>query len=163
MSLQLYAALGDSSKYVETDTNVPGQLTPVLSINPKDGVGVLFRNRVDVGDKVGIPIYGKFRDADGNPLPADTRVAIGYQAPTDESIQVVSDPKSTIASYIKNSVSDQQDDRRVDAVKHALKGNGLEVRDIDEAFILVDSAEQIDHSQSEIYLEESALAEVDLE
>ncbi|DAC85300.1 small major capsid protein [Haloterrigena jeotgali icosahedral virus 1] len=163
MSLQLFAALGDSSKYVETQTNTPDQLTPVLSINPKDGVGVLFRNRVDVGDKAGIPIYGKFLDSNGNPLPADTRVAIGYQAPTDESIQVVSDPKSTIASYIKNSVSDQQDDRRVDAVKHALKGKGLEVRDIDEAYILVDSTEQIDHSQSEIYLEESALAEVDLE
>ncbi|OLZ39870.1 hypothetical protein A6E15_02230 [Natrinema saccharevitans] len=163
MSLQLYAALGDSSKYVETQTNTPDQLTPVLSINPKDGVGVLFRNRVDVGDKAGIPIYGKFVDTNGNPMPASTRVAIGYQAPTDESIQVVSDPKSTIASYIKNSVSDQQDDRKVDAIKHALKGNGLEVRDIDEAYLLVESSAQIDHSQSEIYFEESALAEVDLE
>ncbi|DAC85270.1 hypothetical protein [Natrinema versiforme] len=163
MSLSLFAALGDTSKYVTTETNVPDQLTPVLSINPKDGVGVLIRNMVEVGDKAGLPIYGKFRDGDGNPLPANTRVAIGYQAPTDESIQVVSDPKATIASYIKNSVSDQQDDRRVDAVKHQLKGGGLEVRDIDEAFLLIDSTEQLDHSQSEIYLEESALAEVDLE
>ena len=163
MSLQLFAALGDSSKYVTTETNTPDQLTPVLSINPKEGVGVLLRNRVELGDKAGIPIYGKFRDADGNPLPANTRVALGYQAPTDENVQVVSDPKSTIASYIKNSISEQQDDRKVDAVKHALKGSGLEVRDIDEAFVLMDSTAQLDHSQSEIYLEESALAEVDLE
>ncbi|QCC57871.1 hypothetical protein NP511_04865 [Natrinema thermotolerans] len=163
MSLSLYAALGDSSKYVETKTNVTDQLTPVLSINPKDGVGVLIRNAVDMGSKVGVPIYAKLRDADGNPLPANTRIALGYQAPTDESIQVVSDPKSTIASYIKNSVSDQQDDRKVDAIKHQLKGEKLEVRDIDEAYILVDSSEPIDHAQSEIYFEEAALAEVDLE
>ncbi|QFU83388.1 hypothetical protein [Natronorubrum aibiense] len=163
MSLSLYAALGGSSKYISTEMNIPDQLTPVLSINPKDGVGVLIRNAVEMGNKAGVPIYGKFRDADGNPLPADTRVAIGYQAPTDESIQVVSDPKSTIASYIKNSVSDQQDDRKVDAVKHQLKGSKLEVRDIDEAYILVDSSAQIDHTQSEIYFEEAALAEVDLE
>ncbi|ELY71098.1 hypothetical protein C489_02051, partial [Natrinema versiforme JCM 10478] len=32
-----------------------------------------------------------------------------------------------------------------------------------EAYILVDSSEQIDHAQSEIYFEEAALAEVDLE
>lgn len=121
MSLSLYAALGDTSKYVSTETNIPDQLTPVLSISPKDGVGVLIRNAVSVGGKIGPPIYGKFRDSNGNPLPANTRVALGYQAPTDESIQLVSDPKATIASYIKNSVSDQQDDRKVDAVKRQLK------------------------------------------
>ncbi|SER15434.1 hypothetical protein [Natrinema salaciae] len=163
MSLSLYAALGDTSKYVTTQTNITDQLTPVLSIRPKDGVGVLIRNAVNVGDKSGLPIYGKFRDSNGNPLPANTRVALGYEAPTDESIQVVSDPKATIASYIKNSVSDQQDDRKVDAVKHQLKGSKLEIRDIDDAYILVDSSEQIDHTQSEIYFEESALSEVDLE
>ncbi|WP_254763357.1 hypothetical protein [Natrinema marinum] len=163
MSLSLYAALGDVSKYVTTQTNISDQLTPVLTISPKDGVGVLIRNAVSVGDKSGLPIYGKFNDSNGNPLPANTRLALGYKSPTDESIQVVSDPKATIASYIKNSVSDQQDERKVDAVKHQLKGNKLEVRDIDEAYILVDSSAQIDHSQSEIYFEESALAEVDLE
>ena len=163
MSLSLFAALGDVSKYVTTQTNTTDQLTPVLTISPKDGVGVLIRNAVAMGDKAGLPIYGKFLDSNGNPLPANTRVAIGYKAPTDETIQVVSDPKSNIGSYIKNSVSDQQDERKVDAVKHQLKGSKLEVRDIDEAYILIDSSTQIDHSQSEIYFEESALAEVDLE
>lgn len=110
MSLSLYTALGDTSKYVSTQTNITDQLTFALSISPKDGVGVLIRNAVSVRDKIGLPIYGKFRDSDGNSLPTNIRVALGYQALTDESIQVVSDLKATIASYIKNSVFDQQDD-----------------------------------------------------
>lgn len=72
MSLSLHAALSDTSKYVNTETNIPDQLTPVLSINPKDSVGVLIRNAVDLGEQVGLLIYGKFRDSNGPKRPAVT-------------------------------------------------------------------------------------------
>lgn len=43
--LPLYYSRHGPSKYVETETNVTDQLTPLLSINRKDGVGVLKRRQ----------------------------------------------------------------------------------------------------------------------
>ncbi|ADB62825.1 hypothetical protein Htur_3974 (plasmid) [Haloterrigena turkmenica DSM 5511] len=162
MSLSLYAALGDTLKYVSTETNIPDQLTPVLSISPKDGVGVLIRNAVSVGDKIGLPIYGKFRDSNGNLLPehssrarlpgTDRREHPGRLGSEGHDRELHQEQRLRPAG--------RSEGRRRQA---PAQGQKLEVRDIDEAHILVDSSEQIDHVQSEIYFEETALAEMNLE
>ncbi|MFD1645577.1 hypothetical protein [Haloarchaeobius litoreus] len=164
MSESLFAAAGSTSNYVTTDTNVTGQMTPVLEIQPDDGVGLVIHNAVDVGQKrQGFPIYADLRDSNDNPLPLDTVVAIGYESPTHDNIQVVSTPLSNISSYIKKSIKEQQNRENVDSVKHELKNKRLEVRDIDAAYVMLNSSTQIDHANSEIYVDNDAVDEVDIE
>ncbi|WP_121822864.1 hypothetical protein [Halostella salina] len=163
MGTNLYSALGESSEYVQATQNVPGQLTPVMVISPEDGVGLRLLNNVAMGEKTGLPIYGKFVDTDGNPLPINTTVAIGYKSPTDKNINVVSEEFQTIQSYLKKSITQQQDTDNIDSVKHVLGSSSLEVRDIDEAYLLVKSTKQVDPAACEFYLEQSAVEEVDIE
>ncbi|WP_256299917.1 hypothetical protein [Haloarchaeobius salinus] len=164
MGESLFAAEGQTSNYVTTQQNTPGQLTPVLEIQPEDGVGLVIHNRVDVGQKVkGFPIYADLRAGSGDPLPLDSRVAIGYESPTDDSLQVVSVPMSNISTYRKKSIKDQQNRENVDSVKHELKSSRLEVRDIDTAYLLIESSEVIDHTGSEVYIDSDAVDEVDID
>jgi hypothetical protein len=164
MSESLYAAEGKTSNYVTTEVNTTGQSDAVLTIQPEDGVGLILVNRVDVGQKErGIPIYMDLRDSNDDPLPLDTEVEIAYEAPTDDSPQVVSYPLSNISTYRKKTISEQQDAENVDAVKVELKSSELRVRDIDQAFIRLNSSAQIDHSNSEIYIDADGVNEVDIE
>ena len=163
MSKSLYAALGSTSEYVTTEQNSPGRLTPALAISPESGVGLRITNRVEMGEKRGIPIYMKLVDVDGNPMPIDTEVAVGYEAPTDSNVQVVSDKLDTIQTYRKKDIDQQQDSNNIDSVKHILNAKALDVRDVDNAYILIDSDVEIDHAASEIYIEQSAVSEVDIE
>jgi hypothetical protein len=164
MGESLFAAEGSTSNYVTTETNTAGQRTPILEISPKDGVGVVIHNSVDVGQKrAGFPIYADLRDSAGDQISLDSEIAIGYESPTDDSIQVVSIPLSNISTYRKKTIQQQQNRENVDSVKHELKGPKLEVRDIDTAYLLLDSVDQIDHAQSEIYIDSDAVDEVDIE
>lgn len=164
MGESLYAAQGNSSQYVTTETNTTGQFDPILEIQPDDGVGLIISNRVDVGQKrEGFPIYADLKDSNDDDLPNDSRLALAYEKPTDDNWTVVSIPKSNISTYRKKSISDQQDRDNVDAVKHELKGNQLEIRDIDKAYLLLDSSVAIDHSNTEVYIEADAVDEVDID
>lgn len=163
MSESLYAALGSTSDYVTTSQNVTGELTPVVTVSPEDGVGLVFRNMVAMGDKRGLPLYAKLKDGSDNPLPIDTEVALGYEAPTDKSLRVVSTEFSNISTYLKKTISEQQNEDNIDSVKHDLDGSEVQVRDIDEFYVLVNSGTQIDHAHSEFYFEDSAVDEVDID
>lgn len=164
MGESLFAAEGNTSNYVTTQQNTTGQFDPVATIQPDDGVGLVIHNSVDVGQKrQGFPIYADLRDGNDNQLPLDSRVAIGYEAPTDDSYRVVSIPLSNISTYRKKTIQEQQNRDNVDSVKHELKSSRLEVRDIDKAYILVESSAQIDHSNSELYVDADAVDEVDIE
>jgi hypothetical protein len=164
MTESLYAAEGTTSNYVTTQTNTTGQSTPILTISPDDGVGLVVQNQVDVGDKQrGIPIYMDLRDSNDDALPLDTEVEIAFERPTDDTPQVVSFPLSNISTYRKKTISEQQDSENVDAVKVELKSSALEIRDIDLAYIRINSSAQIDHSNSEIYIDSDAVNEVDIE
>ncbi|WP_435332841.1 hypothetical protein [Haloarchaeobius sp. TZWWS8] len=164
MAESLFAAEGTTSDYVTTQTNVTGQLTPIATIQPDDGVGLLIHNAVDVGQKrQGFPIYADLKDGGDADLPLDSRLALGYESPTDDSFHVVSIPMSNISTYRKKTIQEQQNRENVDSVKHELKSSRLEVRDIDKAYLLLNSSVQIDHSNSEIYIDQDAVDEVDIE
>ncbi|MFC6952231.1 hypothetical protein [Halorubellus litoreus] len=173
MTQSLFAAEGDTSEYVTTATNDTGNFSPVLEISPDDGVGLILRNSVAVGQKlVGFPVYADLRDSNGDPLPNNTRVALAYESPTDNQWQIVSVPLANIRSFNEKSITDQQKKDNVDSVKLELEAQGtpeqkagqtLEIRDIDTAYVLVESSVQIDHSKSEIYVDSDAVEEVDIE
>jgi hypothetical protein len=164
MTETLYAAEGDSSDQITTETNTTGQWDPILVIEPTDGTGLIFRNNPPVeGKKPGIPIYMDLRDADGNQLPIGTQVALAYKSSTMDSWEIVSVPLKQIASYNKNTISDQQDAEKIDAVKHELKAKQLQIRDVDKAYLLVNSSAAVDHANTEIYPEPAAVNEVDIQ
>jgi hypothetical protein len=164
MSESLYAAEGDSSDQITTLTNTTGQWDPFLEITPDEGTGLIFWNNPPVeGTKPGIPILMDLKDSDGNNLPTGTQLAIAYKSATMDNWKIVSVPVKQISSYNKLTISEQQDAEKIDSVKHELKSDRLQVRDVDSAYLLANSSKAVDHSKSEIYLEPTAVDEVDTE
>lgn len=173
MAESLFAAEGTTSDHVSTETNQTGQFDSILEISPEsDGVGLILQNFVDKGDqRLGFPVYADLRDSNDDPLPTNSRVAFAYQAPTDESWTIVSKPFGNIKTYRTKDIGAQQDRENIDQVKHQLEAPPgkrpidatLEIRDVDQAFVLLESSTQIDWSNSEFYIAQDAVEEVDTE
>ena len=65
-------------------TNVPGVMTPILSIVPEDGTQIQLLNRVARGDEVGIPVIAQLKDSAGDYLPDDTSLVFKFERPGDD-------------------------------------------------------------------------------
>ncbi|MCU4716865.1 hypothetical protein [Halapricum hydrolyticum] len=143
-------------------TNTTGVMTPILELQPDDGLMWVIKNAVERGQQAqGIPIYADLKDGSGNDLPADTRMAIQFESPNDDDAQTVSEPKTNIRAYRTLSIQDQQNEEYIDQVKHILKGSQLRVDDVDKMYISVDSSVQVDWSQgTRVTIAESAVKEV---
>lgn len=96
MGESLDAAQGNTLDYLTTSTNTTGQFDPVVEIQPDDGVGLILKNHVDVGQKrQGFSICAALGDGGNSQFPLDTQVAIPYETPTDDNRSVVSTPRAT--------------------------------------------------------------------
>jgi len=140
-------------------TNDTDQLSPILSFSPESGLFFRILNMVQRGREEGLPIYFKLRDSSGNLLPVGTSVAFKFETPSDEQAHIVSEVRDNIQSWNNLSIRDQQEAEYVDSVKIPLKGRALTVRDIDTAFVVVDSTKQVDWDNSEMYIEGNAVTE----
>lgn len=138
--------------------NTTGVRTPVLEISPTDGTALIFYNRAD-GAK-GIPIYGRFQDLNGNPLPLDTEVALEFESNIDDSESAVSDVQDTIQPWRARSIADQQNEEFVDSVRVPLKGSRVNVREVDTLYLSVKSSVQIDWVNSAVYIDKRHVEEV---
>lgn len=170
MSESLFAAEGQTSDHVTTEVNQTGQFDPVLAISPEDdGVGLILANMVDKGDQTeGFPVYIDARDANGDQIPTNSRLAFAYEAPTDNTWTIVSEPFGNVKTYNTKTIGEQQDRENIDQVKHKLdspkrENARLEIRDVDTAYLLLESSVQIDHAESEFYIDQDAVEEVDTE
>lgn len=141
-------------------TNVTGQLTPILEIDPENGTLLRFLNKVSQGDAVGIPIITDLRDANGNPLPTDTELLFRVDRPTDDDPRAVSVKEPNIASWNSLSTAEQRNEDNIDSTKVELKGAAVNIRDKDTLRIEVNSSAQIDWSQSELYFIREAVEEL---
>jgi len=139
--------------------NDPGQLSPIMSFSPESGLFFRLLNRVNRGKDAGVPIYFKLRDSDGDLLPVGTSVAVKFETPSDEQAHIVSEVRDNIQPWLNLSIRDQQEAEYIDSVKVPLKGRALTVRDIDTAYIVVDSTAEVDWSNSELYIEGNAITE----
>ena len=141
-------------------TNITGTLDPILEVQPKDGTELVIRNGVERGEQArGIPVYADLQDSNGDPLPLDTKVAIEFERPADDSPTVISEPLENIRSYRSLDIKDQQDADYVDRVKHILKGRGVLVEDTDRLYISVESSVEIDWANSRLQFDENAVTE----
>jgi len=154
-------SLSNISTIATEETNITGTLDSILEIEPEQGTSIILQNGVDRGDQiVGIPIFAELQDSNGNDLPQDTRIALEYEAPTDDNPSTVSEPKENIRVYRSLSVKEQQNEEYIDRTKHVLKDKMLVVRDVDSLYVSVESSAQIDWSNSQVTFDENAIREV---
>lgn len=147
------ANVNHNSEVVEQVENTPNEMTPALLIVPENGTGLQFRNKVPQGSAIGLPIYADLRDSNGNPLPVDTKVVLTAKQPGDAKRQPISNMEDNISTYINKSISEQQDAMHVDSVKHELKGRAVNVRDVDEMAVEIESDVAVDWGESSLYID----------
>ena len=141
--------------------NTPGVMTPILEIQPRDGTGIVVRNHVERGEQTaGFPIFGKFLDSNGDPLPLDTKMAVQFEGPNADNPETVTVPFDNIRAYRTLSIQDQQNEEYIDRVKHKLKGEALVLDDVDRAYLSIESSAEIDWANSRAQVAKSATTEV---
>jgi hypothetical protein len=71
----------------------------------------------------------------------------------------VSVEEDNISTYINKTVAEQQNVDNIDAVKHELQGKAVNIRDVDDLAVEINSSAQIDWSNSSLYVERSGVEE----
>jgi hypothetical protein len=140
--------LGTEKVEATEKTNVPGQMTDILSFSPIDGILLTLSNRGG-----GIPFQLDLRDANGDPLPLDTDLEIAYDAPHLQRPQTVSETLGNIGTYNRLSIKEQQNEDYKEQTRISLNGRELEVRSIDAVSIAINSSAEIDWSNSRAYVD----------
>ena len=167
----IYISNGDSSDVVVEHTNAAGidRATPILELDPDRGTFLRLLNRVNRGDEVGIPVYMKLRDSNGDPLPTNTLLKFELERAGGDDAHKVSEEVKQISFWNSNDITTQRDVDNIDASKIVLEfpeassNSGAapyhDVRDVDSFYVSVESAAEIDWSQSEFYMDTSAVKE----
>lgn len=140
-------------------TNIPGTTSPILEISPDNGLLYEILNAAARGSEPGVPVYAKLYDSNGDLLPLGTSLRFEFEAPGDDERNKVSEVRDNIQPYNTLSISEQQDEEFIDAVKIPLLGRMLRVRDIDSFYVSINSSEEIDWSTSQLFIEGSAVNE----
>lgn len=147
--------LGTKKVDATQENNVTGQMTSILAFSPNDGLEM----EVDaiVGGQSGIPIYAQLQNTAGDDLPLDTELTIRFDAPILDQPQVVAFTLGNIRQYRNLSIKEQQNEDYRDRTRIELKGSSLVVEDNEEMQIAVESSEQIDWANSQVYIDEKAV------
>jgi len=168
MVRELSNASGEATEH----ENIAGRESEILTIQPDDGTGLVIDGMVNQGSEKGVPIYGKFYAQDGNPMPLDTTLAWKFEAPGDDDATTVTFPISNIRPYRTLSISEQQNEENIDAVKHVIKGTDqalannemprVAVGHLDELSLVATSEKVInwDHPDTRVYIDRNAVTEV---
>lgn len=133
-------------------TNQTGVQDPILEVDPENGTLLKFHDEVPMGDARGLAVIGKFRDANGNPLPTDTTLVATVDRPTDDVPTAVSVQEDNIAPWNGLTTQEQRNEENIDAVKINLKGDTINVRDKDTLRFELESSTAIDWNNSEFYI-----------
>jgi hypothetical protein len=162
--------LSNATSYADETQNVPDVLSPILTFTPDDGLLLVIRGMVSAGTERGFPLYMDLRDSNGDPLPEDTRVVFQYKSPSMDDPQTVTHPLDHIRPWNALSLNEQQDEEFIDRTKVELKNTDtalaqgevpqVQVRDIDELRMSIDSSVQVDWGNSRVYIDRNAVREV---
>lgn len=167
----IYLSEGSTSEHVVEHQNAAGieRATPILEVDPDRGTFIRILNSVERGDEIGIPVYMKLRDSNGDPLPTNTLVKFELERAGGDDTHKVSEEIKQIAFWNQNSIQVQRDVDNIDSSKivlefpEAASDSGPapfhDVRDIDALYVSIESAAQIDWTQSEFYLDTAAVEE----
>lgn len=151
---------------VTKETNVAGQMTPIMAISPERGTALKLLNHVASGDEKGIPIYMKLRDANGNLLPTDTSLQFELEPAGTDSRHKISLRVESIQAYNSFSIQEQRNKDNVDAVKVVLTQpeilggqpvESIEWEDIQTVYISAKAESAVDWSQSQLFIDSNAV------
>jgi hypothetical protein len=156
-------SLSHLSSEATQQTNTTGETTPILEIDPDDGTFLRFLNRVSVGEAAGLPIIAQFKNGGNNYLPSDTALILRAVRPTDDSPVAVSVQEDNIAPWNGLSTSEQRNEENIDSVKTQLKGAQVNIRDVDTLRVEINSSDQIDWTNSELYFVREGVEELPME
>lgn len=152
-------SVSNLSSEATEQTNVAGELTPILEINPGDGTLLRFLNAVTTGAAPGLPVFMDLNDGGNADLPADTEFILRVVRPTDDSPVAVSVREDNVAAWNGLSLAEQRNEENIDSVKIEMKGQAINVRDKDVLRVEIDSSAQIDWSNSELYFAREGIEE----
>jgi hypothetical protein len=161
--------LSNATSFATEETNIKGTMSPILRIEPDDGLKLIIRGMVSTGSERGFPFFADLRDSADDPLPEDTQVAFRYRSPEMDldQAQTVTHPLDHIRPWNALTLNEQQDEEFIDRVKVELKNTDsalargeipqVQVRDIDEFRISIDSSVEVDWTNTRVYLDRNAV------
>jgi hypothetical protein len=150
------------SDEVTLKTNTQDALTPILELSPETGNLFRIKNHVSIGSSSGLALIMDLNDSNGNDLPTDAKVILRVERPQDDAPQAVSVAEYHISPWNQLTTKQQRDTEFIDQVKINLKSQNVNVRDKDTLTIDVETTEQIDWSQSELYFLRESIDELPL-
>jgi hypothetical protein len=151
------------SDIVTQEQNRTGITSPILVVDPDDGTLIRLLNDHPTADSEGLPIFADFRDGGDNPLPTDTKLILRAVRPTDDEPTAVSVAETNIAPWNNLSVAEQRNEENIDAVTIELKGDRINIRDKDILRVELDSAAQVDWTNSQFYFARKSIRELDFD
>lgn len=171
--VDLYASEGASSEQITTYPNVPASpgADSVVEISPERGLFLRITNAISKASRMGVPVYAKLRDTNGNHIPTDSASYFALRVQGMEEPVKVSERRGNVSFYSTNDLTTQRDTDNVDGSLYELQEpeteggepvKALRVRDIDALFFKVESSAEIDWSQSEFYVDSEATEEHEL-
>jgi len=163
---EIFVSEGETSDVVETRTNTPGVMTPIAKISPDRGTFLRLLNMVAKGSEQGVPIYMKLRDSNGDLLAVATKLQFEISPAGTDETHKVSKRVDQISVYNSYSIQEQRNVDNVDATKIVLTSPenmggdpvaNIEWADIQDLFVSVDAPVEVDWSQSELYVDSTAV------
>ncbi|WP_436924962.1 hypothetical protein [Halosimplex amylolyticum] len=140
--------MGSQNVDATEEQNVTGQMTPILTLSPIDGLKLILEQRAD--GESGIPMYAELKDSNGDDLPLDTELVLRWDAPGKTQPEVVSEKLENIRPWRTLSLTEQQNTDYEDQTRIDLNGRRLEVLDIQNFEVAIRSSEQISWPNSRI-------------
>jgi hypothetical protein len=152
------STLSNTHPYATEDTNTTGELDQILTFQPEDGVRLLLRNLME-GGRVGIPLYLRLRDSNDDPIPINSSLTWMFKRPGDDTWTVVGRTRDNIQPWVTLTLAEQRNNDNAGATLLPLKGGDgqvLEVTDVQEVALALDSSVQVDWTNSQAYLDTEA-------
>lgn len=166
----------DNAIYVDNDnatdlvedyrSNTAGQESDVIEVSPPRGTMLRILNDVARGDSIGIPVYAKLRNSDGEHVPSTTKLEWRIEPATGNRDLTVSKRFESVNVYETTSLKDQRKSENVDNVKHVLTTPETQggdpvpfhtINDVQTFKLTAVGPEAIDWGQSALYVDSKAI------
>lgn len=156
--------MGFSLDYLADDittqeTNTTGVMSNILVFDPNSGTKLVLSNRVSTGAEAGVPIYAKLRSGANTLLPINTEFELRKREPGENEFSAISDRLNNIRQFNQKTITEQQSEEQIDSQKLELNHEVVEIEDNDELAVGVKASAQISWSDSELFIDESAVEE----
>jgi hypothetical protein len=164
--MEFYSATGTDANQVSSQQNSTGQMTPILQSDLDRGTFVKLVAAIAKGSQLGVPIYSDLKDSNDDELPTDTQLQFELKQSGHEQSLKTSETIKSIAQWKELSLTEQRNTDHIDQVKVELqapevKGGGavpfVRFRNIDTFQVSINSSAQIDWSNSQLYIDPTAI------